>query len=295
MINVQSMARKEIARERAIIYRKKKEQISFLEQEAMKWKQEKEKAESGIQTEKMRPLTEVSAIPQPKGQKDKGEGKNNQPQELISLQKISTLPKLKEKNEEESGEWRQYNPWKKEEEEKNERQVSTATIHYLAKKLIAKEWVKARGIRSRDPGLSFFEQQAAQWKTKRDEEERSKEEKERKIQKQKRLLERVVQVFRQELLKEKEETAPQLATQILEDSLREMGEVININWRGDTCEVWIEPWEEKKLRNFCRRGRPPIVTYKVKTQVKGGKVRSQISLIELSQPLGPVTNLKGEE
>jgi len=112
MINAQSMAR-----ERARIYRKKKEQIPFLE-------------------------------------------------------KVSTSPKLKEKNEEKSGEWRQYNPWKKGEEEKNERQVSSATIRRLAKKLIAKEWVRARGMKPRDPDLSLFEQQAAQWKTKREKEEK---------------------------------------------------------------------------------------------------------------------------
>jgi len=210
MINAQSMAGREMARERARIHRKKKEQISFLEQEAMKWKQEKEKAEVGIQRGKMTPLTEVSPLSQWKGQQ------------------ISPLPKLK-KNEQESGEWRQYNPWKKEAEEKNERQVSTATIHCLARRLISKEWVKARGMKPRDPDLSLFEQQAAQWKTKRDEEERRKEEKERKIQKQKRLLGKIVQVCHQQLLKEKAEITPQLATQILEDSLREMGEVIDIN------------------------------------------------------------------
>jgi len=274
MINAQSMAGREMARERARIHRKKKEQISFLEQEAMKWKQEKEKAEVGIQRGKMTPLTEVSPLSQWKGQQ------------------ISPLPKLK-KNEQESGEWRQYNPWKKEAEEKNERQVSTATIHCLARRLISKEWVKARGMKPRDPDLSLFEQQAAQWKTKRDEEERRKEEKERKIQKQKRLLGKIVQVCHQQLLKEKAEITPQLATQILEDSLREMGEVIDINRRGDTCEVWIEPWEEKKFRNLRRRGRPPIVTYKVKAQIKSGKVNSQITLIELLKPLKPGTNLKG--
>jgi len=151
MIDVQSMARKEIARERAIIYRKKKQRISFLEEEAMKWKQEKEKA--SVQKKKMAPLAEVSALPQMKGQK------------------ISSLPKLK-KNQEETGDWQQYNPWKNEEEEKNERRISNATIGRLARKLIAKEWVKAKGIKPRDPSLSFFEQQAAQWKTKRKKEEK---------------------------------------------------------------------------------------------------------------------------
>jgi len=86
------------------------------------------------------------------------------------LEKVSTSPKLK-KNQEETGDWQQYNPWKNEEEEKNERQVSSATIRRLAKKLIAKEWAKAKGIKLRDPGLSFFEQQATQWKTKREKEE----------------------------------------------------------------------------------------------------------------------------
>jgi len=151
MIDAHSMARREMARERARIHRKKKERISFLGEEAMKWK--REKAETSVQKEKIAPLAEVSALPQLKGQK------------------ISSLPKLK-KNQEETGDWQQYNPWKNEEEEKNERQVSSATIQRLARKLIAKEWVKAKGIKPRDPGLSFFEQQAAQWKTKKEKEEK---------------------------------------------------------------------------------------------------------------------------
>ena len=37
---------------------------------------------------------------------------------------------------------------------------------------------------------------------------------------------------------------------LLEESLANAGEVFDIEWQEDGCLIWIEPWEEKKLRRF---------------------------------------------
>ena len=272
MVDAHSIAKREMAREKARIHkkhRKKDKEVSFLEQEALKWRSQKEKEliikeeEKGIQTE-----------------------------ETISLQKVSAPFKPEEKKEVEPAGWVQYNPWKKEGEEKKKRQVNTATIWCFAKRLIAKEWARARGIKTRDPHLYLLEQQAAQWKEKKEEEERRKDKENKRIQKQKRLLERVLQVFREELLGTKEDITLGFATKLLQDSLEEAGEVIDVNWTGDGCDIWIEPWEEKRLRNLKRRGRPPIVTYKVTAKVSDGKVSGKIAAFELSKLLRQKINLK---
>jgi len=269
MVDAHSIARREMAREKARIQRKKDEKVSFLEQEALKWKRQKE-AE----------------------QRRKEEEKDSQTDETISLQKVSTPFESAEKKEVEPTGWAQYDPWKKEREEKKTRQVSAATIWCFAKKLIAKEWARARGTKTRDSRLYLLEQQADRWKEKKDEEEKREEEEKKRIRKQKHLLERVLRVSREELLKRKREVSPQLATRV-EDALEDVGEVIDVNLSGNKCDVWIEPWEEKRLRNLQRRGRPPIVTYKVTTEVSDGKVSGKIAVFELSKPLRQKINQGG--
>jgi len=248
MVDAHSLAKREMAKEKARIHRKKDKKVSFLEQEALKWKRQKEK--------------ELIK---------KEEEKGSQAEETISLQKVSAPFKPQEKKEIEPAGWVQYNPWKKEGEEKKKRRVNTATIWCFAKRLIAKEWARARGIKTRDPHLYLLEQQAAQWKEKKEEEKRRKEEENKRIQRQKHLLERSLQVFGEKLVKTKENMTPEFATKLLQDALEEVGEVIDVNWTEDGCDIWIEPWEEMRLRNLQRRGRPSIVAYELKAKVSNGK------------------------
>jgi hypothetical protein len=211
------------------------------------------------------------------------------------LQKVSAPFKPQEKKEIEPPGWVQYNPWKKESEEKKERKVSAATIWCFAKKLIAKEWARARGIRRRDPSLCSLEQQAARWKKKTKEEEKRKAEENKRIQRQKELLKRVLQVFGEKALETEEKNSPEFATKLLEDALGEVGQVIDVNWSGDRCDIWIESWEERRLRNLQRRGSPPIVTHKVTAKLSDGKVSGKIAVFKLSKPLGQKINLRGGE
>ncbi|NQS89980.1 hypothetical protein HQ584_09340, partial [Patescibacteria group bacterium] len=228
MTDAHSIAKREMAQEKARIHRKKKKEVSFLEQEALRWKSQQE-IEQG-----------------------KKEKKEIQTEERISLQKLPTSFKPEDKNEVESVEWMQYNPWKKEKEKEKEkgRQVSTATIWCFAKRLMAKEWARARGRKIRDPRLYLFEQQATQWKKKKEEEERKKEEDEKKIKHQEKLLDRCLQILG-EKLKSKGNITSELVTKSLED----IGEIIVVNWTKDKYDIWIELWEEKRLRNIQRRGR----------------------------------------
>jgi len=270
MVDAHSIAKREMAREKARIQRKEKEQLPFWEQEALKWKRQKEK--------------ELIK---------KEEEKDSQTEETISLQKVSTPFESEQKKEVEPTGWAQYDPWKKEREEKKTGQVSAATIWCFAKKLIAKEWARARGTKTRDSRLYLLQQQAAQWKGKKEEEEKRKEGEKKRIRKQKHLLERVLRVFGEELLKRKREVSPQLTAGFFEDSLEDVGEVIDVNLSGNKCDVWIEPWEEKRLRNFQRRGRPPIVTYKVTAKVSDGKVSGKMAVFGLSKPLRQKINQRG--
>jgi len=264
MVDAHSMAKRQMAREKARIQRKKKEQLPFWEQEALEWKSQKEKE-----------LKELIK---------KEEENDSQTNETIFLQKVSIPFESEEKKEVEPTEWVQYNPWKKEREEKKTRQVSTATIWCFARRLIAKEWARARGTKTRDSRLYFLEQRAAQWKGKKEEEEKRKEEEKKRIGKQKHLLERVLRVSGEELLKRREQVSPELTVRFFEDSLEDVGGVIDVNLSGNKCNVWIEPWEEKRLRNLQRRGKPPIVTYKVTAKISDGKVSGKIAVFELSKP-----------
>lgn len=50
----------------------------------------------------------------------------------------------KQRASEEKG-WIQYNPWTKERDKKSQTMINTATIHGIAKRMMAREWARALG------------------------------------------------------------------------------------------------------------------------------------------------------
>ena len=50
---------------------------------------------------------------------------------------------------------------------------------------------------------------------------------------------------------------------LMEESLANAGEVFDIEWQEDGCLIWIEPWEEKKLRRFSGFDIPVIYRAKI--------------------------------
>ncbi|MFQ5853295.1 MAG: hypothetical protein ACE5JU_22275, partial [Candidatus Binatia bacterium] len=154
-IDAHLTARKDMAREKARIYRKETKPVSPLETGAQKWLEEREEEERVLEEEKG--LQRQTITPdRPSTSHYPGNGKSVDPVG-----------------------WAQYNPWRKEEEKegKKQRQVNTATIWCWAKKLIAREWARAKGIKRKDPRIYALEREAAQWREKREEERKRSEEK----------------------------------------------------------------------------------------------------------------------
>ena len=74
--------------------------------------------------------------------------------------------------------WVQFNPWPaKGDEAKGPRPVNTVTLFCLAKKIMAQEWRRARGITKRDPRLIELEKSAMEYKARRIKEEQEEQRK----------------------------------------------------------------------------------------------------------------------
>jgi len=163
--------------------------------------------------------------------------------------------------------WAQYKPWQKEgdeDEKKKEIPLNTATVVAIRKKLVAMEWARALGKTTRDTRFHDLEQEAATWEQKREEEKRRKEEIRMRIQRHKEVLSEVLAEFAKELREQKPATMdPKKLSALLEESLENAGEVFDIGWQRSGCFIWIEPWEEKKLRRVSDFNIPNIYRVKI--------------------------------
>lgn len=62
------------------------------------------------------------------------------------------------------------------------------------------------------------------------------------------------------------------AKQFLEDRLLDIGRLINLERTENGWLATIEPWEEMRIRNARRRGKPPMVTDEIEIDWKDGKL-----------------------
>ena len=62
------------------------------------------------------------------------------------------------------------------------------------------------------------------------------------------------------------------AQQFLEDTLSEIGRLISLVRNESGWLATIEPWEEMRVRNTKRRGRPPVITDEIHIDWKDGKL-----------------------
>jgi len=235
--SVRAQAIKEIALERARISRKKKETYSPLEKAILAWKKRKEAEERERQKENFQSEAEGSFDYQE-----------------FSSQQIVQYDK--EKLFEETG-WSQHKLGQKEEEEKKQISLNMATIRGMAKKLMAREWRRALG-KHQDYRLDSFEKTASSWKKRKDEEERKKEEMKQKILRQKKILKEALHQFGQKLRKERDTIKPEEAAALLEETLESAGEIFDIEWHKKGCYIWLEPWEEKKIRRISGDALPVV-------------------------------------
>jgi len=246
-VSARTKAIKEISREKARILRKKTvTPSSFLEKAALAWKEKKDAEERQRQKETL--------------EKRVSEGlsfRETVTHKVIDYDKQKLADLSREKSSDEIG-WAQYKPWQKE-EDKKEKQISlnTATVVAIRKKIIAAEWRRALGKPKEDNKIHDLEQEAVRWRQRKEEVKRRKEEMEMRINKHKEVLSEVLVTFG-EKLKEKKSTCPadgdtadykELAA-LLEESLKNAGEVFDIDWQETECLVWMEPWDEKRRRNI---------------------------------------------
>lgn len=162
--------------------------------------------------------------------------------------------------------------------------VNTATIWCLAKRMIAREWARARGIKRPDPRLIVLERQASCWKEKKEKEKKRMEEEKLRAQKQKELLKITLQSFKERLLIEREN---------LEGALQEIGRIIQVNKSNGGWVAQIEPWEEMRIRNIQRRGKPPIIVYQVAAKAMGKKLKVSVKKLQ-DKALYPAAPTKHE-
>ncbi len=254
-VSARAEAIKEISREKARIFRKETNAPSPLEKVALAWKKKKEMEERQEQKKTFK--------------KDEFSG----PSFREALAK-GVVDYDKRRLAGETG-WVQYSPWQKEEDKKKKQiPLNTATVVAIRKKLIAIEWAKARGTyrKRQDTRFHDLEQEAATWKQKREEKKRRKEELRMRIKRHKEVLSNVLTEFGKSLREKKAtagspeqsrgNSAEELST-LLEDSLENAGEVFDIEWQENECLIWIEPWEEKKVRRISELDIPVIYRVKI--------------------------------
>lgn len=269
---VVAQARREIAREKVRILGLKKKAPSLLEKASLAWK---EKKEAGEREKKM----------------DRLQIESEQSYGFRRFVAQKSAHSSKQKSFDEIG-WKQVKPSQKEGKKKREISLNTSTVRALAKKLISREWARALG-KPQNLEIDSIEKDAASWKKKKDEEERRKKELELKVDKQRKILNEALYLFGQKLRQEKSILVPEEAVSLLEDKLEGVGEVLDIVWHKQGCYIWLEPWEEKKMRRISGDTLP--VVYKVKVgqkldiasykQVDKENIRNKMREVMLYKPL----------
>lgn len=142
---VSVVARRMMAEERDRIARRKRKQISPIEQSAIAYLKKQEEKE--------------------RREKEQQLGLRDQ-QPSISFQALTEkiVEEKRQNNEAKQDKvaWKQFNPWQDKQEEKVARKPNSASIWLFARKMIAREWASALG-KPRNAGLSPLEQSAADW------------------------------------------------------------------------------------------------------------------------------------
>ncbi|MEE9316358.1 MAG: hypothetical protein V3U97_04530 [bacterium] len=138
--------------------------------------------------------------------------------------------------------------------------LNTVTIWCMARKMMTREWAKAKGITKRDPRVAALEQEALLYGERQEGEKRKKEEDRLRALEQRRKIEEPLRIFADRLLDKKEEgqLTPKIVNDLLDETLCDEGRIYEINWLKDGCEVWLEPWEEKRMREKMQETEPVI-------------------------------------
>lgn len=163
--------------------------------------------------------------------------------------------------------WRVNSKTVKKREENKKDTVNAATIWCFARKLRAYEWARALGKRIKDPRMNALEQKAAKYRIKLEKERLRAESRSKELAKYKKRLE----IALQDLNREPYAMAGSNPSDIigdLEEALRPVGMVAKILSVDRGYDLWIEPWEEQRLRGQHGGARPAIYKVEIDDQLK---------------------------
>jgi len=154
-----------------------------------------------------------------------------------------------------------WQPYQSEQGEgkKKVKDLNTASIARLARKIMAREWAMAlgRGM-GLENGQATIERGAEKYRKKEALEKEMKEIEGQRANKQRAAMETALWALGRNLLKVPKPITPEAAEALLEESLSEFGDTICITWHADGCHIFIEPWEERRLRNKAGEPLPAV-------------------------------------
>jgi len=274
-VSPRAQALKEISKEKARIFGKKVEAPSVLEHAALVWKKKIEAEGRQSQKETLR-REEALGLSFHK----------SVAKEVVDYDKRKLANLSRAESKDEAG-WIQFNLWTKEQQGKKAKPIplNMATVVAIRKKLVAMEWARALGKKKQDTRFYNLERAADDWYQKREEEKRRKEEKAAIIEKHKESLSETLREFAKGLREKKDAITgsfqarsteeveelrmrqkamdPKKLAVLLEKSLANAGEVFDIEWQEDGCLIWMEPWQEKRLRRSSGFDIPVIYRAKI--------------------------------
>ncbi len=133
--------------------------------------------------------------------------------------------------------------------QKKEKDLNTASVALIARKIMAREWAAALGRpRNNRSNESILLKEAE----KQHQEERAKKEKKetekKRASRQRKYVEMAIHAFAHELLKTPKPMAPEMAEPLLEEAFSDVGNIISFTWQEKGCCIFLEPWEEKRMR-----------------------------------------------
>jgi len=226
-------------------------EISAFERQAHEWKRRIDVDKSEVQG----PMSEVRS---PKSKIEiEDDGSEAQ----------SAKPSVKMEDDIEAGkanegfDWQPYLPEQSETEIKTKektKNLNAASIWSMARKIMAREWAMALGGRSLEGEQASLEQKAAKYRDKKAAERERKEIEQQRAHKRRKALEEALMDFSGNLLKAPRPVAPEEAEALLEEALGKFGDTIRIAWNPDGCHIFIEPWDERRLRNKAGEPLPAV-------------------------------------
>ena len=171
------------------------------------------------------------------------------------------VAELRDSGDFESSEGFDWKPYQSEQTEgkKKVKNLNTASVARIARKIMAREWAMALGRGGGfESGQATIERGAEEYRKKKAAEKERKVIEEQTIHRQRASAEAALRDFGRNLLEAPKPVAPEAAEALLEKSFRNIGDTMRITWEPERCIILIEPWEEKRLRRKNGRTVPAL-------------------------------------